>query len=486
MTGQILGERYEVQQQLGKKAGRRTFLARDLTTGELVVVKLLTFSSDFVWDDLKLFEREAETLKALNHPAIPRYLDYFELNSASLKGFALVQTYIPAKTLENHLTSGRTFTEIEVKQIATALLEILVYLHDRNPPVIHRDLKPSNILLGDRSGNSVGKVYLVDFGSVQTVAAPEGGTMTVVGTYGYMPPEQFGGRVVPASDMYSLGATLIYLVTGKHPADLPHRDLRIQFEQVANINPAFAEWLRLMTEPSLDRRCPSAREALQALEEEQSQELFVPEANKAISILKFSKPTGSKIVLTKNEEFLEIVIPPRGFTVSTVFLGLFTIAWNSVTILWALAILFMYSPVNITAVLYCLPFLGAGCFMASYALSVFFESTRLRVEPFSISLTKEMWRRKYSHLDSTFRQAITKLEYISNHIVMNSHGHDVQVPPQLIIWLGVKKLILWVGKLPEENNGNIIPIQSTPEIEWLAQELSDWLGIPITRVGENK
>jgi len=68
----LLGERYQIQQQLGKKAGRRTLLARDLTTQELVVVKLLLFGNDFEWDNLKLFEREAETLKSLFHPAIPR------------------------------------------------------------------------------------------------------------------------------------------------------------------------------------------------------------------------------------------------------------------------------------------------------------------------------------------------------------------------------------------------------------------------------
>ena len=105
MIGEILGDRYEIQQQLGKKAGRRTLLARDQVTGELVIVKLLSFSSDFEWDDLKLFEREAQTLKSLSHPSIPRYLDYFEVNLPTIKGFALVQTYIPAQTLEQYLQS---------------------------------------------------------------------------------------------------------------------------------------------------------------------------------------------------------------------------------------------------------------------------------------------------------------------------------------------------------------------------------------------
>ena len=128
MNGQVLGAHYEVQQQLGKNAGRRTLLARDLKTNELVVVKLLSFGSDFEWEHLKLFEREAETLKAISHPAIPRYLNYFELDSPNGKGFALVQTYVEGKSLSEQLKEGRSFSEAEVKQIAKALLEILIYL----------------------------------------------------------------------------------------------------------------------------------------------------------------------------------------------------------------------------------------------------------------------------------------------------------------------------------------------------------------------
>jgi serine/threonine protein kinase len=182
-----MASRYEIQQQLAKKAGRRTVLARDLETQELVVVKLLSFGSDFEWDDLKLFEREAKTLQALSHPCIPRYLDFFELDTANGKGFALVQSYVAGKSLEEYLKAGRTFSEQEVRELASSLLEILIYLHGRQPAVIHRDIKPSNILLGDRVGefgldSNTSSVYLVDFGSVQTLAAKEGGNLWVYAT----------------------------------------------------------------------------------------------------------------------------------------------------------------------------------------------------------------------------------------------------------------------------------------------------------------
>jgi serine/threonine protein kinase len=269
LSGEILADRYQCDRRLGKQAGRQTLLARDLKTQQQVVVKLLSFSSDFNWEDLKLFEREVETLKSLSHPAIPRYLDSFEIDTPNRKGFALVQTYIEAKSLQEYLSDGRTFSEREVKQLATALLDILAYLHQRQPPVIHRDIKPSNILLKNRSGNSVGEVYLVDFGAVQTLATQQGKTVTVVGTYGYMPPEQFGGRAVPASDLYSLGATLIALITKQHPADLPQKDLQLEFEQFTQLSPAFTNWLKWMTDPSLERRPASVQIAKEVLQKPQ-------------------------------------------------------------------------------------------------------------------------------------------------------------------------------------------------------------------------
>ena len=262
---QLVGERYRPLSLLGKKSGRKTLLAEDSETNAKVVIKLLTFGEDFNWDDLKLFEREAETLRSLDHPAIPRYLDYFDVETPRSKGFALVQTYLEARSLEEQVKAGRRFSEEELEQIAQQLLEILEYLHSRQPAVIHRDIKPSNILLTDRTAHSVGQVYLVDFGSVQTLAAREGGTITVVGTYGYMPPEQFGGRAVPASDLYSLGATLIYLASGMHPADLPQDELRLEFEEFVQLSPKIVGCLQALTQPGLGKRFSSAESTVIAL-----------------------------------------------------------------------------------------------------------------------------------------------------------------------------------------------------------------------------
>ena len=163
---QVFSDRYRIQSLLGRQNGRRTFLALDLQTEHFVVLKLLLFDPDFTWDDLKLFEREADVLKSLDLPTIPQYLDCFDVDTELGKGFMLVQTYIEAKSLQHWLNAGRTFSEDELISIAKSVLTILDYLHSHQPAVIHRDIKPSNILLNrpvrniNRSRNLAETSYL--------------------------------------------------------------------------------------------------------------------------------------------------------------------------------------------------------------------------------------------------------------------------------------------------------------------------------------
>jgi serine/threonine protein kinase len=291
----ILADRYQIHEQLSSKAGRQTFLAQDLQSQDLVIIKVLRFGASFQWDDLKLFEREALTLKNLAHSAIPQYLDYFELDLADLRGFALVQTYLPAPSLETVVREGRSFSEQDVIEIADRLLSILTYLHEQNPPVIHRDIKPSNILLSNRSAHSVGDVYLVDFGSVQTSANKDGGTITIVGSYGYMPLEQFGGQTRAASDLYSLGMTLIYLLTGHHPAELIGANGEIRFDR-SGLSDQFSHWLNKMIQPHLDKRFDSAKLAQTTLKSSESRQENITHL----------KPQNSKIEVNYHHGILEI------------------------------------------------------------------------------------------------------------------------------------------------------------------------------------
>ena len=252
---------YRLKQKLGQTAGPQTWLAEDLAAQppEPVVIKLLAFGDQVQWDDLKLFEREAQVLRQLKHAQIPKYRDYFSIDDRLL-WFGLVQDHIAGASLKQLIVEGQHFSERQVRQMAANLLHLLIYLHELSPPVLHRDIKPSNLILGKDN-----YIYLIDFGAVQDKAAAEGSTFTVVGTYGYAPMEQFGGRAVAASDLYALGATLIHLLTGVSPAELPQKDLQIQFADRVSLDPDFVWWVAKLVQPDVAKRFQTARQALEAL-----------------------------------------------------------------------------------------------------------------------------------------------------------------------------------------------------------------------------
>lgn len=300
-TQQIIGDRYELLEQYGNNSGRQTWLAQDLQLEQKVILKLLAFNPQMQWDDFKLFEREAEVLKEIKHPNIPLYQDYFSLDQKEGKGlcwFVLVQEYITGKTLQQLLEAGRKFSEDQLKIIAFQVLEILIYLHQQKPQILHRDLKPSNLILGENN-----EIYLVDFGAVQNSANMEGATFTVVGTTGYAPLEQFWGKAVPASDLYALGATLIHLLTGINPANLPQKNLKIKFQDYVSIQSSFMSWLEALIQPDLNLRFKSAQEALIALEK--GKYINYP-------LTKVQPYFNTKIQIQKSPSELQIYIPGKG------------------------------------------------------------------------------------------------------------------------------------------------------------------------------
>ncbi|MEH2195466.1 MAG: serine/threonine-protein kinase [Nostoc sp.] len=464
---EMLLEGYKLLQYLSKKVGRMTLLARSLQTQELVTIKILLFDKGIEWSDFKLFEREAETLKVLSHPAIPRYLDYFELDKPNYKGFALVQSYISARSLQAEIEAGRTFSEEEVKQIAKDVLEILQYLHGRQPCIIHRDIKTSNILLTDRSGNSVGYVSLVDFGSIQT-GLRKNSSMTVVGSYGYMPPEQFNGRATSASDFYSLGATLIYLITGHHPADLPDIDLRIQFEQVANISFGFSNWLKKMTEPIASQRFANAEEAMRSLEESG----HTTQAQRKTTNSTVFPLADSKVVLNKNENFIEIIIPSKGLsiniievclwisivTIAILFFAVFIIAIQQITLLaFKVGFCFFFATFFINLVVLLIKNI-------LYVLLHLFGNMRLCITQKDILQTFNVFGIEFHRISASPRQSIIQLEYTK----------DIENRPYITLWTVDRKYEIFTN--------DIEPFPVTPlELNWLAGELSEWLKLPISR-----
>ena len=251
---------YQITRELGhnRAGGRVTYLATEINTKRSVVVKQFQFARTGAnWSEYQAYEKEIQILRELDHPSIPRYLDSFQTAS----GFCMVQEYKNAPSLVN---SGRWNPE-QIKQIAISVLEILKYLQNRIPPVIHRDLKPENILVNDRMN-----VSLVDFGFARIGGGEVAASSVVKGTLGFMPPEQmFNRQLTVASDLYSLGATLICLLIGINSTEigsLMDDTGRINLKnRLPQLTPEFLDWLQKMVEPNFKHRYPSADAALNAL-----------------------------------------------------------------------------------------------------------------------------------------------------------------------------------------------------------------------------
>jgi serine/threonine protein kinase len=261
--GDTIADRYEINYFLGCGATGKTYAATDLSNGDRVAIKEMSMRRAKEWKELDVFEREARVLSLLDHPAIPNYLNYFEIDSDTNRYFYIVQELAVGKSLAEMVGSGWRTDEAGVKAIAKQILEILVYLHRLTPPVIHRDIKPEHAIRRED-----GQIYLVDFGSVRSAFwSTNSSGATVVGTFGYMAPEQDRGQVYPASDLYGLGSTLVFLLTHRSPAELPQRRLKIDFRSHVQISEPFADWLDLMLEPMVEDRFHSALQALRALPE---------------------------------------------------------------------------------------------------------------------------------------------------------------------------------------------------------------------------
>ena len=257
-VGDIINQKYKIIEIIGEDGNSITYSAIALATNTKVAIKTLSLQGLSNWKQIELFEREAKILSTLDHPAIPKYIDYFYIDHNANRNFYIVQQLATGKSLFQLVQDGWRTTEAEIKSIAKQTLEIIVYLHGLVPPVIHRDIKPQNIIRRED-----GKIFLVDFGAVQNsyYANSKQGS-TVVGTYGYMAPEQFRGQAVPGTDLYSLGATLVYLLTHYAPAELPHSNLKINFRDRVQISNQFATWLDKILEPNVEDRFTSAQSAL--------------------------------------------------------------------------------------------------------------------------------------------------------------------------------------------------------------------------------
>lgn len=262
----LLNQRYEIKEILGHGGFTTTYRAFDRESQRECAIKCLSFRKIEDWKTLELFEREAKVLKNLDHPQIPKYLDFFTCETEHDTEFYLVQEHVEGKSLAQLIQEGRHFTEREALKIALGIVRILEYLHSFSPPLVHRDIKPGNILLSDFK-----RAFLIDFGSVRDTMLDDiyssRGMPTIVGTFEYMPIEQAEGRAVPVSDIYSLGMTLIALLSHQSPASMDRQNLRIDFRPHINISSGFAEILDRMVQPDWHARYQNASELRRDLEQ---------------------------------------------------------------------------------------------------------------------------------------------------------------------------------------------------------------------------
>jgi eukaryotic-like serine/threonine-protein kinase len=408
----ILRERYQIIDVLGQGGVGITYRATDLINNGIVVVKALSLRRAHDWKAIELFEREAKVLSQLNHPAIPQYIDYFQVDNENDRQFYIIQTLAAGESLASLIEKGWKPTVEEVQDIATQILGILIYLHTLIPAVIHRDIKPQNII---RSAD--GQISLVDFGSVQdTYHHTITGGSTVVGTYGYMAPEQFRGQAYFSTDLYGLGAMLIYLLTGKDPSTLPQRKLKIDFSNKISVSQKFGNWLDRLLEPDIQRRFETANQALAVLDGDQE-----------LPILAGEKPANSRIKLAKSTTSLQIDIPAFGLSSRNAWIfSLVTFAWNGLLLLMLFYSMTIKSELDPTKQLFLLPYgiIGLSGFANCY---YWLRSTvTINLQSDSIIYVKnlgksEYWRRESPLISNSWRQ-----EFVGNHSFLSIFQNRIE------------------------------------------------------------
>jgi outer membrane protein assembly factor BamB/tRNA A-37 threonylcarbamoyl transferase component Bud32 len=209
----VLQERYEVLGVQGVGGMGAVYRARDLRFSAVQKIVAVKEMSNVAPDprlrriSIQNFEREANILASLSHPAIPKIFDYFSEGQRSY----LIMEFVEGKTLEEMMdVRKQPFSIEEAIEWALQVCDVLAYLHGHEPPVIFRDLKPGNLMM-----RYDGRIMVIDFGIAKVFEHGQRGTM--IGTEGYSPPEQYRGIAEPRGDLYALGATLHHLLTGRDP-----------------------------------------------------------------------------------------------------------------------------------------------------------------------------------------------------------------------------------------------------------------------------
>ncbi len=253
---------YQILRVLGQGGMGTTYLAyhpqlaRD--SSPLVVLKEMNADLARIPKARELFDREARTLKGLSHPGIPRYFDSFIDKGKKYLAMELIH----GEDLERLLYQRGPFSAQMAVEWMIQTCKILGYLHSQSPPIVHRDVKPANLLLRRLDG----QIVLIDFGAVKEIGTPLG---TRIGAEGYSAPEQDRGQPVTQSDLYAIGPTLVFLLTGEAPLKYYQRQedqsYRLEVGSLEAIAPGLRAVITRMTAPKPRDRFQSAEELSEAL-----------------------------------------------------------------------------------------------------------------------------------------------------------------------------------------------------------------------------
>jgi len=226
-----------------------------LDNKDLVVVKEAVIPDDAVESIKKkaqeMFEREAQFLMKLDHPGIVRVLDYF----ADSGRHYLMLEHINGQDTRQLVKQNGAQKESTVVTWALEIAATLKYLHEQDPPIVHRDLTPDNLVLRED-----GSIMVIDFGAANEFIGTATGTL--VGKQAYIAPEQLRGKAVTQSDLYSLGCTLYYYLTGKEPEALSTSDPRTE---KPDTSAELAELVITLTQMETEDRYQSAKQLIPVL-----------------------------------------------------------------------------------------------------------------------------------------------------------------------------------------------------------------------------
>ncbi len=436
MIGKTIRDRYRVETVLGYGSMGTTYKASDLRTGRPVAVKILHFSRVDEWKVLEMFEREAKILQQLNHPRIPSYIEYFSYDREEETQFVLVQEYIEGKTIEALVDGNWRGSETEILDLFSQMVAILEYLHGLHPPVIHRDLNPKNIILSPER-----KVYLVDFGAVQErIRTTFLGGSTIVGTFGYVPFEQFSGQTVPASDYYAAGATLLYMLSHRHPSDFPTDKLKPDFRSSLHCSSRLLRLLDSLFEPDVTKRAASGKAVKKILKKRIRKDKF---SDLPVEFLQPPNTHIKKIVDT--EDRLTFSVPKRNLH-------------QGLKRVLASGILFITAPISG-------PLAGfgvlAGTFALASGLSSIFGRTLIEFTPEWVHIRRQWFRFEYGHSKRIPSASIRKSDITSHS--KETHGRRWRKRRSILGLNHAGKTIELGARLTNQ------------ESEWLIQEINEYI-----------